>query len=189
MVDRAAARRGTRWWAGRPAEHARGVVLRIRQYAYYSVRSDLVTAEEMAARIGLAADRVRVKGQPVGGRSVPARAHAWEAVCEESGPGFGVGEQVERLVSRLLPHQAAIRALVEEVERTEDPARSGSCLHLVRYLDDDRGLPDGWQHHLLGWHLTLPTMAFLVDTRAEVDADEYGQDWPWYRRPRRGRTR
>jgi hypothetical protein len=30
------------------------------------------------------------------------------------------------------------------------------------------------QHQLLGWHLSRPTMEFLLDIGAELDVDEYG---------------
>jgi hypothetical protein len=41
--------------------------------------------------------------------------------------------------------------------------------------------PMGWQHRLLGWHLPAEALSFLATVRAEIDADEYGQDLPWWR--------
>lgn len=43
-------------------------------------------------------------------------------------------------------------------------------LQLVRYFNDDEDGQDG----IVGWHLDLDTLKFLVSVAANVDADEYG---------------
>jgi hypothetical protein len=148
------------------------VTLRIRQYAYFSVMSSIVSSEEMTRLIGLEPDRVRVPGSRLSDPPVPS-FHAWELVCDERGKQ--VGEQLDLLIGRLRPHQVALRNLVDGLDAREGDA-AGARLQVVRYLDDEDGEPDGWQHRLLGWHLTDDVLRFALDTRAEIDIDEYGQD-------------
>jgi hypothetical protein len=150
---------------------------------YFGIFSSVITAAEMSERIGLAPDRQSVRGsrnsQP-GHRPVPYH-HSWQVLCEDKGVGVGLGEQVERVVQRLVPHQDRIRDPVEEVERVEPDGQAGSVLRLVRLLDDEDGELDGWQHRLLGWTIDSDTLAFLVMARATIDADDYGQGLPWWR--------
>jgi hypothetical protein len=101
------------------------------------------------------------------------RSHAWEVRCAD--PGLRVDEQIERLIARLRPVEARLRALVDRLH-AEECDEAGARLAIVRYLDDEDGEADGWQHRLLGWHLGHETLRFLVATSADIDADEYGQD-------------
>jgi hypothetical protein len=149
------------------------VTLRIRQYVYFSVTSSIVSAEDMTKAIGLAPDKVLVRGSRRPTDPPVPNFHAWKLVCDER--GRQVGEQLEMLIGRLRPYQAAIRALVDDLDTHEGNA-AGARLQIVRYLDDEDGEPDGWQHRLLGWHLTGDMLRFALDTRAEIDIDEYGQD-------------
>lgn len=154
------------------------VTLRIRQYVYFSVSSSAVSADEMATAIGLPADEVSVLGSRRAEPPVP-RQHAWSVRCAE--PGLRVDEQLDLLVERLQPYRDAIRGLVDELESREG-TDAGASLHVVRYLDDRDGPPDGWQHRLLGWHLGQDVLRFAVEVRADLDVDEYGQDLPWFSR-------
>ncbi|RVX43322.1 uncharacterized protein DUF4279 [Nonomuraea polychroma] len=155
--------------------------MRVRQYVYFVMRSDILTAEEMSARIGLDPDEVMVQGSRSMQPLRPA-VHAWKVACRD--PGLTVNEMISRVVDRLEPFSEAIGGLVEELNR----GHSGSCavLQVVRYFDDEEGevedlrSPDPalekipGQHQLLGWHLDGRVVRFLVSTGAELDVDEYG---------------
>lgn len=155
--------------------------MRIRQYVYLALRSEVLTAAEMAERVGLAADRSQVRGSEVAGPKPRPRCHSWQIVCEE--PGLTVDEQIERVVERVGAHRQAIRDLVSEEPVT---VTLQAVRKLGAWLGDDEGeeedlsagvdgvekLPG--QHQLLGWHLSTEAMAFLLEIGAELDVDEYG---------------
>ena len=161
------------WWCTREQGHADLVTLRIRQYVYFTVVSSFVAAAEMATVIGLAPDRATVRGSRRSTEPPAPRYHAWDLVCDDR--GMQVGEQLEQLIGRLRPYRSRIRKLVDDLQAREGDM-AGAKLQVVRYLDDEDGEADGWQHRLLGWHLTEDVLRFVLDLGAEIDVDEYGQD-------------
>ncbi|MEO8701858.1 MAG: DUF4279 domain-containing protein [Kofleriaceae bacterium] len=147
--------------------------MRVRQYAYFAIRSDTLDAAAIGARLGLAADEVVVRGARQAAPPRPA-THAWELCCDRA---MRIDDQLAELVSRLMPVRAAIIALAAEGHR--------GGMNVVRYFDSDDGEPehhddiDGsrtlpGQHQLLGFHLDRTILAFLVETGAECGFDEYG---------------
>lgn len=154
--------------------------MRIKQYVHFHVFSKQMTAVEMTARIGMDPDEVHVLGadrqHP---RPVPV-VHAWQVVCADRGRNLGVGDQIVKLVSRLAPVEETIAALVSEL-RDREGSDAGSELSVARWFDASDGDLDGFQHHLLGWHLDEDVIKFLAHTQASLDVDEYGQDLPWWR--------
>jgi hypothetical protein len=156
------------------------VALRIKQYVHFDVSSKQMTAVEMTERIGLEPDEIRVLGaRRPHPRPVPAH-HAWSVVCADRGRGFGVGEQIATLVTRLAPVGDDLAALIRDLREREGSA-AGSQLSVARYFDASDGDLDGGQHHLLGWHLDEEVIRFLARTRASLDVDEYGPDFPWWK--------
>ncbi len=149
------------------------MTLCIRQYVYLAVYSNRVSAADMAAAIGLEADGVPARGSRREGDDPISRSHTWRVVCNER--GLGVDEQLELLVDRLRPYQEALRSLGRSL-REGDGDLAGISLNVVRYLDDEDGEADEYQHRLLGWHLNETLMRFALDLGAEIDVDEYGQD-------------
>ena len=109
---------------------------------------------------------------------VQPAAHLWEVICDE--PGLCVDEQIRRIVERVKPAAAALKAL------NDGPDHTGVVLQVVREFGTPNGeeevipvRPDGLvklsgQHQLLGWHLDSDVIRFLADTGLEVDFDEYG---------------
>ncbi|WP_239145523.1 DUF4279 domain-containing protein [Actinoplanes couchii] len=88
--------------------------------------------------------------------------HSWKIVCRE--PGLRVDEQVASVVGRLVPHSAAIAAVLE----------------IVRCFDrQEAGRAEA--PNLLGWHLDRKVLDFLQSTGASLDVDEYdmtpGRTW------------
>jgi uncharacterized protein DUF4279 len=156
--------------------------VRIRQYAYFSMRSRHVPAAEITARLGIEPDEIRVRGTRRLDPPVPVR-HSWDIVCRR--PGMTIDEQIETVVARLRPYTGQLRVLLDEL-RADDPDYGGGALTVVRYFDDEDGedeelspadarlqkLPG--QHQLLGWVLSRQVIEFLMALDIELDADEYG---------------
>ena len=149
------------------------MTLRIRQYVYFAVYSSSVSAAEMATVVGLAPDRTLVRGSRRATEPVVPRRHAWKIVGQDR--GLQVGEQLELLVERLHPYRPALRELLDGL-RIQEGDEAGAGLQVVRHLDDEDGEAGGWQHRLLGWHLSEEVLRFALDLGAEIDVDEYGQD-------------
>jgi Domain of unknown function (DUF4279) len=159
------------------ASQARSLsVVKIKQYVYFGIASEVMTAESIAGRIGLAPDKALVRGSPSQNPLRPVR-HKWELGSYE--PGRDISEHVAAVLARLEPARDGIRTLVREGEVQ-------AWLQLVRYFDAADGeeevideTPEGLvklsgQHQLLGWHLHRDALAFLDHVGAEIDADEYG---------------
>ena len=150
--------------------------MKIKQYVYFGISSEVLTAEEIGTRIGLVPDRITVRGSRIEDPPRPVR-HKWELGCYE--PGLDISELVARVLERLEPARTEIRELVHE-----DGVQA--WLQIVRYFGAEDGeeevideTPEGLvklsgQHQLLGWHLHRDTLEFLNDVGAEIDADEYG---------------
>ena len=155
--------------------------MRIKQYVYFALKSEHVTAAAMAEQIGLAADEVSVRGSRIARPRPKPFVHSSKIVCDT--PGLTVDAQVDRVMERLGPYRAVIREVVGDIDDAK------AVLQVVRYfgawLADDEGeeeeltivgdlekLPG--QHQLLGWHLRREVMEFLLDVNAEMNFDEYG---------------
>jgi hypothetical protein len=150
--------------------------VKIKQYVYFGISSEVLTAETIARRIGLAPDKTHARGSRSEDPPRPIR-DKWELGSYE--PGLDISAHVAAVLARLEPARDEIRALVREGEVQ-------AWLQLVRYFGAEDGeeeiideTPEGLvklsgQHQLLGWHLHRDTLAFLNDVGAEIDADEYG---------------
>jgi hypothetical protein len=152
--------------------------MRIRQRAYFAVKSDRLDPDAIAARLGLAPDEATVRGTRSADPPRPA-LHAWTIRCDRA---VRVDEQIAEVLARLAPVREALTTLLAE-------SNTYGVLQVVRYFDDPEGepehhpgAPDGidglevvsGQHQMLGWHLDRSTIEFLVETGVELDVDEYG---------------
>ncbi|MDN3353086.1 DUF4279 domain-containing protein [Actinomadura sp. DC4] len=152
--------------------------MRISQYAYFALRSSVVPAAEMTARLGLEPDEVSVRGSRTADPPRPV-SHSWKIVCADG--GLTVDQQVGRIMERLRPYRDRIVALSQALA-----GHGAAVLEVVRYLDDPDGedeelSPPGvalqklpGRHRLLGWTLDREVLEFLVATGAYLDVDEYG---------------
>ncbi|MBX3160029.1 MAG: DUF4279 domain-containing protein [Deltaproteobacteria bacterium] len=148
--------------------------MRIRQRAYFAVKSDRLSAAEITARLGLGPDESTVRGSRVADPPRPA-LHAWTIRCDRA---VRVDEQLGELMARLAPVRAALTTLLAEghygvlqvVRHLADPEGD---LERHPQRDDDLEVLEG-QHQLLGWHLDRAMIEFLVETGVELDVDEYG---------------
>jgi Domain of unknown function (DUF4279) len=150
--------------------------VKITQYVYFGISSEMLTAEAITVRIGVAPDKIETRGSRSVDRPRPRR-NKWELGSYER--GLDISAHVAIVLARLAPASDKIRALA--LDRDVQ-----TWLQLVRYLDAADGeeeiideTPDGLvklsgQHQLLGWHLDRDTLEFLHDVGAELDADEYG---------------
>ena len=151
------------------------VGMMVRQYTYFALSSEMLTAAEIERRIGVAPDEREVRGERQADPPQPL-AHSWKVRCDLA--GLTVDEQVNAVISRLAPHTGAIRELVVEMPEVH------ASLNVVRYFDDEGKEEDlspvggleklPGQHQLLGWHLDSAAMRFLLKVGAELDFDEYG---------------
>jgi hypothetical protein len=170
-------RRATRLRRSHPPVHVRSVlVVKIKQYVYFGISSEVLTAEKIAERIGLEPDKTMVRASRTEDPPRPRR-HKWELGSYE--PGLDISDHVSRVIARVEPARDAIRALVDDGDVQ-------AWLQFVRTFGADDGeeeiieeTPEGLvklsgQHQLLGWHLHRNVLTFLHDVGAEIDADEYG---------------
>ncbi|MFI6214949.1 DUF4279 domain-containing protein [Nocardia brasiliensis] len=147
-------------------------MMRTRQYCYFALKSDTLSAVEMAARLQMDPDEVMVVGSRSAEHRIPC-CHAWKIIRRST---ESVDDQIAHLIDRLNPVRARLVSL------TSDPDVS-SVLQVVRYFHD----PEGVHAALggastdrrregprpLGWHLSLPALEFLSSLRTELDVDEY----------------
>ena len=157
--------------------------MRIRQYSYFGIRSEVMSAAEMSDRLGVLPDEHSERGSRSSDPIFP-RSHSWKVVCKE--PGLRVDDQIRSVVGRLEPVVDRIADLVAELHELE--SGRATTLQVVRFFDDDEGEEDrpnpdaeelgmhklDGQHFLLGWHLDKNVLQFLERTGAELDVDEYG---------------
>ena len=153
--------------------------MKIRQRVYLGVRSSSLTPEEITRRVGFEPDRAVARGSKSLDPVRPA-VHLWQVICDE--PGLRVDEQFRRVVERVKPYAAALKAL------NDGPDHTVAVLQVVREFDATDGeeeveqIIEDWpelvklsgQHQLLGLHLDADLIRFLTDTGLEVDFDEYG---------------
>lgn len=153
--------------------------MRIRQYAYLAVKSESLSIESIADRLGLEPDQTRIRAS----RSVdPPRPvyNIWEIRSDQ--PGLTIDHHLSALVERATPIAGELGRLASEPD-------CFVVLQVVRHFDDDGeeeqpivvDLADGrsfeklaGQHQLLGWHLEPRILEFLIESGCELDVDEYG---------------
>ncbi|HEY6533762.1 MAG TPA: DUF4279 domain-containing protein, partial [Acidimicrobiales bacterium] len=101
--------------------------MRIRQYAYFSLSSCVLSADEISRRLEMKPDEVVVMASKRETPPVPA-AHSWKAHAK-SGP---VDEMLAELIARIRPVAPDIRDLVSS-------EAVSAVIQVVRYLDDADG--------------------------------------------------
>ncbi|WP_194837781.1 DUF4279 domain-containing protein [Nocardia sp. XZ_19_369] len=150
--------------------------MKVRQYCYFALKSEVMSAVEISAWLGMDADAVLVQGSKSVERRLP-RCHSWKIVERDAECNAdGVADQIQRLVERLSP----VRDRLIELAALDEVS---SVLQVVRYFDDPDGVsgaPGGssadqvrqWSRPF-GWHVPLPILEFLSATRTELDVDEY----------------
>jgi hypothetical protein len=153
--------------------------VQIKQYMYFALDSESVTAATITARLGFEPDEILVRGARDAERVIP-RVHSWEVQSRLT--NRPIDEMITELLAQLAPVEDQIAALVHEMAVQ-------ARIQLVRTFndpegDEDEGTPPdlaakGWeklggQHHLLGWHVDRQALDFLQKTHAELDVDEYG---------------
>ncbi|MFE6871667.1 DUF4279 domain-containing protein [Kitasatospora sp. NPDC057692] len=142
----------------------------LRQYAYFGLSSQHISADEITSRLGITPDEVTVRGsRTITPRAIPA-SHRWRIVCRE--PGLCVDEQIARILDRLRPHTTRIAELVGQLAADG----GGAVLQVVRYFNDtdhDESPRHPDAPNLFGWHLDRDVLDFLAAVDAELDVDEY----------------
>lgn len=147
-------------------------MIKIRQYSYFALHSDTMTAVDMTAHLSMEPDEARVLGSTSAEHRIP-RSHSWQIHRHST---ESIDEQIEHLIDRLTPVLPRLLALIDRPD-------VGASMRVVRHYDDPDGVHGApgdtmcadvhkWPRPL-GWHLTTAVLEFLVATGAELDVDEY----------------
>ncbi len=147
-------------------------MIKIRQYSYFALYSETMTAADMTVHLSMEPDEIRVLGSRSAEHRLP-RSHSWQ--IHRHSPE-SIDEQIEYLIDRLTPVLPRLLSLIDRPD-------VGASMQIVRHYDDPDGVhgaPGGtsladvhnWPRPL-GWHLTTAVLEFLVATGAELDIDEY----------------
>ncbi|MER7277545.1 DUF4279 domain-containing protein [Dactylosporangium sp. NPDC000244] len=142
--------------------------MRVHQYVYFALRSERVSASQVAREIGLDPDEVTVQGSRLPDVPIP-RAHAWKISCRDT--DLFLDEQIGRVLDRLEPYADRIGGLTARLD-ADEPGTT-ACLQIVREYTPEADGEDPSEPNLLGWSLDRRTLAFLTRTGAVVDVDEY----------------
>ncbi|MCX5308148.1 DUF4279 domain-containing protein [Streptomyces sp. NBC_00160] len=144
----------------------------IDQYVYFALSSELTSAQEMTARLGVEPDETTVRGSRTIQPAIPV-CHRWKTVCRE--PSLRVDEQMACVLNRLRPHTDRIVELVGQLGQEPDTGNV-AVLEIVRYFRDagEPGQADlAGKPNLFGWGLDRGALEFLAATGAVLDVDEY----------------
>ena len=137
--------------------------MKLTQYAYFAIYSPRVSAQEIEERVGVAPDRVVVKGSKQAEPPIP-KEHGWQ--LRSGRPDASLSDQIEELHARLTPIENRIVALLGELG-----SDAGCVLQVVRELNDPSASESG--DDLLGWGLSPAAVALLARLGALIDVDEY----------------
>ncbi|MER7003394.1 DUF4279 domain-containing protein [Dactylosporangium sp. NPDC000555] len=145
--------------------------MRVRQYVYFALRSERVSAVQIAREIGLEPDEVKVQGSRLPDVPIP-RTHAWQVSCRDT--TLFLHEQISRVLDRLEPYADRIGGLAARLD-ADGPDGPGitACLQIVREYTPAAAGEDPSEPNLLGWWLDRRALAFLTRTGTVVDVDEY----------------
>ncbi|KWT63914.1 hypothetical protein ADL21_00765 [Streptomyces albus subsp. albus] len=142
----------------------------LRQYAYFALFSERISAQEITSELGIAPDEVSLRGSRRSAEPavIPVN-HSWKIVSRE--PDLCVDEQISRILDRLHPHTNRLAEVASRV--TADGG--GAVLQVVRYFNDSDQdqLDTSRVPNLYGWHLNRDVLDFLTTVGAELDVDEY----------------
>lgn len=133
-------------------------VWRVRQYCYFWIASQTVTADQITAVVGIEPDRVTVRGSKSTAPRVVPVEHSWALVCDRHGP---IADQVTAVLNRIERSAHAVRELV-------DGHQAWAGLTMVRYFGDADG-----GYEAMGWSLTTEQVALLAAMGACIQSDEY----------------
>jgi hypothetical protein len=86
------------------------IAVKIKQYVLFVIYSDMLEPDEIARRVGLAADEVALRASRIKDPPRPA-TNIWKLRSEA--PGLTVDDHIKLLIERLVPFKSAIRALVD----------------------------------------------------------------------------
>ena len=155
--------------------------MRVRQYAYLSLKSDDLTPDQITEIMGVPADEVKHKGSRTPGPPPVPRCHLWELRS-----GLPDDRPLQDHFDVLLLKIATVGERIAEFLRRSDDGTA--VLQVVRNFEDGEedfdvttwgieGMPFkrlGGQHPFLGLHLDMQQLRLLVSLELEVSFDEYG---------------
>ena len=154
--------------------------MKLSQYVYFDLSSDVVTAADITAFLGVEPDELRVRGSnKATPRPVPAN-HSLSIHCRTRAT---IDVQIQVVLQRLEPIRAKLIDLIATADVT-------ARLIIVRYFNDEEGEEESFdpaitedgellerllgQHQMLGWYLSVEQLMLIASLGAAIWADEYG---------------
>jgi hypothetical protein len=130
----------------------------VQQRVYFMVKSEELTAEQIAERVGMRPDRVMVRGSRQAAPAVPA-CHGWQ-VDTSVDRSVWLDEQIRLLIARVAPAAPRIGELVAS-------GRAAASLVVVRSYRPGRPVSP------IGFAIDIEAIRVLHQAAATVDFDEY----------------
>ncbi|GAA1768241.1 DUF4279 domain-containing protein [Luedemannella helvata] len=97
--------------------------MRVRQYVYFALAFERVSAAAITAEVGLEPEEVGVRDSRLPYRPVP-RSHSWKVVCRDE--SLFQHEQIEHVIDRVERYADRIAALTSRLVNGEPSCLPGS---------------------------------------------------------------
>jgi hypothetical protein len=158
------------------------IAVRVSQYVYFSLRSELVDPGAMSEAVGLLPDETALMGSR---RAAPVpipRCHLWKLNSGINDKAC-LDDHFEALLAKLQGSAHRVRVLVEsgevsaaiEVVRSFEPgAEDSSVVAAGRNVGSMERL--GGQHPLVGFEVSAALVAYAAEAGIGFDFDEYGSE-------------
>jgi hypothetical protein len=136
--------------------------VRVSQYVYFAAFSSELTAAEIEKQVGLAPDKVLVRGSKNQERPLPVQ-HMWAVSSQQR--DRSLYDQVDEVLSRIAPIEEALTDLLPSL------GDGGYVLQIVRHLND----PDAPETDTLalGFGFEPDALQLLTRLSVRIDVDEY----------------
>ena len=156
--------------------------MRVRQYAYFGIKSERWSPDEITEVAGIEPNESTVKGsRPNPAARLLPVSHLWKLTSGVSAES-DLEPHFAALMPRLRGHENGLREVIRQ-------PGVWAALVIVRYFEEGEeefdeatfGIPEGsgiqrlsGQHPFLGWSLDAHAVQLLASIGAAIDVDEYG---------------
>jgi uncharacterized protein DUF4279 len=142
--------------------------VRVEQYVYFAIASEVVSAVEIAAAVGLEPDEVLVRGsERLEPRPVP-RTHSWQITARNRTDRLD--DQIEDVLSRVAAVEDRICRLLDQAG--EDAAARLEIVRTFNHPEEPETKDDR-----MGWGIGEDQLRLLRRLGAFIDVDEYDCSW------------
>ncbi len=137
--------------------------MRVKQEAWFSIRSGFVSASEITKRLGIFPDEAHVKG-------ADAKTHGWQINARGNpwAPLRGEGANEARFVTaHLADIERRLSPVADAIRLLTNSEGTSAVLRVVRWYFPSKDEAD------LSFHLDGSLLRFLLATGSEFDVSEY----------------